>query len=91
MIFNLLTLSHLLEYEEVGKIVVDFTFLRDQGLIEAKDKTKDGHPYKTKHYRVIYTMVLKVTDRDLQCKAFPFPFPSPFYYPSISFLDRRLS
>ncbi|KAI1395126.1 hypothetical protein F4819DRAFT_506014 [Hypoxylon fuscum] len=56
--------------EEVGRIVVDFTFLREQGLIEAKRETlANGKEVGKKHYRVAYTMVIKVTGRDLRCYA----------------------
>ncbi|OTB01781.1 hypothetical protein M426DRAFT_265487 [Hypoxylon sp. CI-4A] len=56
--------------EEIGRIVVDFTFLRDQGLIEAKRETlADGREVGKKHYRVAYTMVIKVIGRDLRCYA----------------------
>ena len=56
--------------EEVGEIVVDFTFLRDQGLIQPVDGrfNKNGKKVGKKHYQVNYTMVIKVVDRDLQCE-----------------------
>ncbi|KAI0433147.1 hypothetical protein F5Y09DRAFT_299802 [Xylaria sp. FL1042] len=54
--------------EEVGRIVVDFTFLRN--LIKPiRETTTDGKYVGKKHYRVAYTMVIKVRDRDLRCYA----------------------
>jgi hypothetical protein len=57
--------------EKVGEIVVDFTFLRDQGLIVPVDGGvgSSGKRVGRKHYLVKYTMVIKVVDRDLQCKS----------------------
>ncbi|KAI3339160.1 hypothetical protein F4824DRAFT_456252 [Ustulina deusta] len=56
--------------EQVGTIIVDFTFLREQGLIKARrEMTPDGEYVGKKHYRVTYTMVIKVRGRDLQCYA----------------------
>lgn len=56
--------------EKVGEIVVDFSFLRQQGLIRPIEPVVNEHGRKvgTRHYRVNYTMVIEVIDRDLQCK-----------------------
>ncbi|KAI0452302.1 hypothetical protein F5B21DRAFT_527159 [Xylaria acuta] len=57
--------------EKIGEIVADFTFLRDQGLIHPIDPVTDEKTGKTigkRHYRVNYTMVIRVVERDLQCK-----------------------
>ncbi|KAL2141237.1 hypothetical protein VTI28DRAFT_2650 [Corynascus sepedonium] len=57
--------------ERVGEIVVDFTFLRNEGLIHPVEGgfNRNGKPVGKRHYRVTYTMVMKVVDRDLQCYA----------------------
>jgi len=57
--------------EKVGEIVVDFTFLRTEGLIEPVERVKNkrGKPVGRRHYRVTYTMVIKVVDRDLRCES----------------------
>ncbi|KAL2137237.1 hypothetical protein VTI74DRAFT_6448 [Chaetomium olivicolor] len=57
--------------EKVGEIVVDFTFLRKEGLIQPVDGGVNdrGKRVGKRHYRVTYTMVIKVVDRDLQCYA----------------------
>ncbi len=56
--------------EVVGEIVVDFSFLRTEGLIQPIDGgfNKNGKRVGRRHYRVTYTMVIKVIDRDLRCK-----------------------
>ena len=56
--------------EKVGEIDADFTFLRDQGLIRPIQRALDekGKPIGKQHYRVNYTMVIKVSDRDLSCE-----------------------
>ncbi|KAI0813764.1 hypothetical protein GGR55DRAFT_635774 [Xylaria sp. FL0064] len=54
--------------EEVGRITVDFTFLRDQ-LKPKREMRPDGKYVGKKHYRVAYTMVIQVRDRDLRCFA----------------------
>ena len=56
--------------ERVGEIVVDFTFLRNEGLIHPVEGgfNRNGKPVGKRHYRVTYTMVMKVVDRDLQCE-----------------------
>ncbi|KAK4240612.1 hypothetical protein C8A03DRAFT_13115 [Achaetomium macrosporum] len=59
--------------EKVGEIVVDFTFLRTEGLIQPVERVRGanrrGRLVGRRHYRVTYTMVIKVVDRDLQCYA----------------------
>lgn len=57
--------------EKVGEIVVDFTFLRNEGLIQPVDGgfNRDGKPVGKRHYRVTYTLVIKVVDRDLRCES----------------------
>ncbi|KAK1760104.1 hypothetical protein QBC47DRAFT_408211 [Echria macrotheca] len=57
--------------ECIGEIVVDFTFLRTRGLIKPVDGGIDaaGRKKGKRHYRVTYTMVIRVVDRDLQCYA----------------------
>jgi hypothetical protein len=56
--------------EKVGEIVVDFTFLRKEGLIQPVDGyCRRGKRVGKRHYRVTYTMVIKVVDRDLQCES----------------------
>lgn len=59
--------------EKVGEIVVDFTFLRTEGLIQpvCRSKTDKGKYVGKRHYRVTYTMVIKVVDRDLRCESLP--------------------
>jgi hypothetical protein len=56
--------------EVAGDIVVDFTFLRDEGLIQpVYGENEAGQRVGKLHYRVTYTMVIKVVDRDLQCES----------------------
>ncbi|KAI1775051.1 hypothetical protein F4818DRAFT_451981 [Hypoxylon cercidicola] len=56
--------------EEVGNVVVDFTFLREQGLIQlTREMLANGEYVGKRHYRVAYTMVIKVVGRDLRCYA----------------------
>ncbi|KAK4170972.1 hypothetical protein QBC36DRAFT_305615 [Triangularia setosa] len=57
--------------EKIGEIVVDFTFLRQDGLIHPIDGGVDekGRRVGKRHYRVTYTMVIRVVGRDLQCYA----------------------
>lgn len=54
----------------VGKIVVDFTFLREEGLIRPVmgGMNSKGKRVGKKHYKVTYDMAIRVVDRDLQCK-----------------------
>lgn len=57
--------------EKAGAIVVDFTFLRDEGLIQPIDGgvNEQGRRIGKRHYRVTFTMVIRVVDRDLQCES----------------------
>ncbi|RYP04020.1 hypothetical protein DL764_004714 [Monosporascus ibericus] len=60
--------------QRVGRIVVDFTFLRDQGLIQPiynriPEGRNKGMRVGKPHYQVDYTMVIEVVDRDLRCHA----------------------
>ncbi|KAK0653120.1 hypothetical protein B0T16DRAFT_407468 [Cercophora newfieldiana] len=57
--------------EKVGEIEVDFTFLRERGLIRPVKASVDakGRTIGKRHYRVDYTMLIKIVDRDLQCFA----------------------
>ncbi|CAJ2501486.1 Uu.00g043390.m01.CDS01 [Anthostomella pinea] len=56
--------------EKVGEIRVDFTFLKDRGLIRLeRSTTEEGVVVGEWHYKVHYTMVIKLVDRDLQCFA----------------------
>ncbi|KAH6646709.1 hypothetical protein BKA67DRAFT_524621 [Truncatella angustata] len=61
----------LLGAEKIGEILVDFTFLREQGLIQPIEPIKkpNGKTIGTRHYRVVFTMAIRVVDRDLQCYA----------------------
>lgn len=60
--------------EKVGEIVVDFTFLRDQGLIRPIEPTPGSKGKR--HYRVNYTMGIRVVDRDLKCECTKEALPS---------------
>ncbi|KAK8137369.1 hypothetical protein PG984_005309 [Apiospora sp. TS-2023a] len=57
--------------EKVGEIMVDFTFLRDQGcLLPTEPGTNSkGKPVGKRHYRVEYKIEIEVVDRDLKCYA----------------------
>ncbi|KAK7998891.1 hypothetical protein PG991_014566 [Apiospora marii] len=57
--------------EKVGEIMVDFTFLRDQGwLLPTEPGTNSkGRPVGRRHYRVEYKIEIEVVDRDLKCYA----------------------
>ncbi|KAK4442553.1 hypothetical protein QBC34DRAFT_23733 [Podospora aff. communis PSN243] len=57
--------------ELIGEIIVDFTFLRTSGRIRPVDGGTDatGKRKGKRHYKVTYTMVIRVVDRDLQCYA----------------------
>jgi hypothetical protein len=57
--------------ERVGEIIIDFTFLITDGLIQPIDPGVDaeGNRIGKRHYRVDYTLFIKVVDRDLQCFA----------------------
>lgn len=67
--------------EKVGEIVVDFTYLRDKCIIQPIEGgvNANGKRVGRRHYKVTYTMVIQVVDRDLACK-----FPCP-YLPSLGF------
>lgn len=56
--------------ERVGEIIVDFTFLIKDGLIQPIDPGVDtkGNRIGKRHYRVDYTLFIKIVDRDLQCE-----------------------
>ncbi|KAG5656912.1 hypothetical protein KAF25_011081 [Fusarium avenaceum] len=56
--------------EKVGEIVVDFSFLRTEGLIAPIDPTfnENGQRIGKRHYKVNFTMAIRVVDRDLECK-----------------------
>ncbi|RYP76031.1 hypothetical protein DL770_007309 [Monosporascus sp. CRB-9-2] len=55
----------------VGRIVANFNFLLDEGLITPTDPPRDsnGRQIGRKHYKVQYSMVIQVVDRDLKCYA----------------------
>ncbi|KAK7974420.1 hypothetical protein PG989_016268 [Apiospora arundinis] len=57
--------------EKVGEIVVDFTFLREQGwLLPTEPGTNSkGKPVGKRHYKVEYKIEIEVVDRDLKCYA----------------------
>lgn len=55
--------------EEVGRILVDLTFLREQGRIQLTREILPNGVYGKRHYRVAYTMVIKAIGRDLRCYA----------------------
>ncbi|KAF4972875.1 hypothetical protein FSARC_646 [Fusarium sarcochroum] len=63
-------LSHPNNHEKVGEIVVDFSFLRDQGLIMPTEPSLNKLRRKigTRHFKVNFTMAIRVVDRDLECK-----------------------
>lgn len=58
----------ILEAEEVGRILVDLTFLREQGRIQLTREILPNGVYGKRHYRVAYTMVIKAIGRDLRCE-----------------------
>lgn len=64
----------------MGSIVVDFSFLRDQGLITPVEPpvSDKGRRLGKKHYVVEYKMIIQVVDRDLTC-ALPNLFPTMTY------------
>ncbi len=49
---------------------MDFTFLRDGGLLPVvePDKDKRGKNIGVRHYKVEYKMYICVVDRDLKCE-----------------------
>jgi len=49
-----------------GDIVVDFTFLREQGLIQPVEP-EPGTKGK-RHYKVNYDILIRIVDRDLKCE-----------------------
>ncbi|KAI1865985.1 uncharacterized protein JN550_007963 [Neoarthrinium moseri] len=55
----------------VGEIVTDFTFLRDNGLIQPVKgiMTDEGQRWGRKHYDVDYHLYLRLVGRDLKCYA----------------------
>ncbi len=58
----------------MGQMVVDMTFLRDQGIIKPIQKMKQNRegqevPDGRKYYNVTFDMVIQVTDRDLRCEC----------------------
>ncbi|SPO06110.1 related to hsp70 protein [Cephalotrichum gorgonifer] len=57
--------------EKVGEIIVDFTFLRDEGRIfPIQGALSDtGKQLGKRHYRVDYDLIIEVENRDLRCKA----------------------
>ncbi|KAK9423862.1 hypothetical protein SUNI508_03878 [Seiridium unicorne] len=56
--------------EEVGAIITDFTFLREQGLVEpVQNYDETGNPIGKEHYEIEYKLYLEVVGRDLQCYA----------------------
>ncbi|KAK8130804.1 hypothetical protein PG999_003184 [Apiospora kogelbergensis] len=57
--------------EKVGEIVVDFTFLREQGWLLPTEpgKNSKGKPAGKRHYKVEYKIEIEVVDRDLKCYA----------------------
>lgn len=57
--------------EKVGEIMVDFTFLRDQGWLEPTEPgtNSKGRPVGRRHYKVEYEIEIEVVDRDLKCKC----------------------
>ncbi|KAK6080760.1 hsp70 protein [Seiridium cupressi] len=56
--------------EEVGAIITDFTFLREQGLVEpVQNYDATGNPIGKEHYEIEYKLYLEVVGRDLQCHA----------------------
>ncbi|KAI1844837.1 hypothetical protein JX266_009065 [Neoarthrinium moseri] len=59
-------------FQVVGKIEADFDFLKEQNLITPTEPTVDdkGRKKGKRHYKIDYTMILQVIDRDLKCMAF---------------------
>ncbi|RYC58125.1 hypothetical protein CHU98_g8073 [Xylaria longipes] len=57
--------------QRVGRIIVDFTYLRDKGLITPIEPTvsENGQKAGRRHYKIQYKIVLQVVDRDLKCFA----------------------
>ncbi|KAG5655397.1 hypothetical protein KAF25_006900 [Fusarium avenaceum] len=57
--------------EKVGEIIIDCTFLRDKGRISPVDPIilDNGKQIGKRHYRVNFTMAIRVVDRHLECFA----------------------
>ncbi|KAF5254023.1 hypothetical protein FANTH_1205 [Fusarium anthophilum] len=55
--------------EYVGEIVVDFSSLRDRLVPVEPTVNGNGQKIGKRHYRVDFTMAIKVVDRDLECFA----------------------
>jgi hypothetical protein len=65
--------------EYVGEIEVDFSSLRDR-LVPIEPVVKSNKKKLGKrHYRIDFTMAIKVVDRDLECKSSQMR----IYFPSI--------
>lgn len=66
--------------ERVGEIIVDCSFLRDEGLITPIEPgfNEKGKRVGKRHYKVNFTMTIKVVDRDLECKLQDIHIHSPF-------------
>ena len=58
--------------DKAAEIVVDFSFLLDQGRIHPIEPSFDemGRQIGKRHYKVEYEMIIQVVDRDLTCKYF---------------------
>lgn len=54
--------------EYVGEIEVDFSSLRDQLAPIEPVVNKNQQKIGKRHYRIDFTMAIKVVDRDLECK-----------------------
>ncbi|KAI1373890.1 hypothetical protein F4677DRAFT_461746 [Hypoxylon crocopeplum] len=56
--------------QKIGRIVVDFSFLRDEGCIHPIDPpTVNGRRQGRRHYKVNFHLKIQVVDRDLRCFA----------------------
>jgi hypothetical protein len=71
--------------ECVGEIIIDCTFLREEGLIAPVEPRtlENGKKVGKRHYRVNFTMAIRVVDRNLECT-----FASPYLLPKFS-IDTR--
>lgn len=54
--------------EYVGEIEVDFSSLRDQLAPIEPVVNRNQQKVGKRHYRIDFTMAIKVVDRDLECK-----------------------
>lgn len=54
--------------ECVGEIEVDFSSLRDRLVPIEPAVNKNQRKVGKRHYKIDFTMVIKVVDRDLECK-----------------------